>query len=434
MKIRKSVKTRKLKSFFTAVVCGVIFFQTAIPVSADPDISLDSEAAILMDAETGQILYAKNMNRQMYPASITKIMTGFLALTDLEPQQLLTVSQQAINAVPRTSSHISLEPGEILTVEEAMYALAMESANDAANVLAEAVGGSLEGFADRMNETAKALGACNSHFTNANGLPDEQHYTTAYDMALITAAAIKVPGFASYFNTLTYDCAGSRNFHNKNQMIAGPYNYDGVLMSKTGWTSSAQGTLVTAVKQGDTTLIAVVLKSVLLESKYQDTHKLLNYGFTHFLRKTVTGEEILTNLNLDEYTVQENQSFSLLLPADSSSDITFSLPTGLLSDSPDEIEVPVSAAIDGTPLPDLNLVLLRRAPEPEYPDVAAMITSAMETDIPETPNNSIKYLVAVLSAVPAVTLLSLQAHSRHQRRQRRNQLEKRIRRMKKMME
>ena len=155
----------------SAVLCCLLVLGAAIPARAEGELQLASQAAVLMDADTGTVLYEKNMHEPLYPASITKLMTALLALQHLEPEQVLTVSQTAVNAVPRTSSHISLVAGEKLTVEEAMYAIGMESANDAANVLAEAVAGSLEAFAAQMTETAQKLGALNTHFTNANGLP-----------------------------------------------------------------------------------------------------------------------------------------------------------------------------------------------------------------------------------------------------------------------
>ena len=182
--------SRRLLTLFLAamLLCG------ALPASAEEELNLASQAAVLLDAETGAVLYQKNMHQVLYPASITKIMTALLAVQNLQPETVLTVSQTAVNAVPRTSSHISLKAGERLTVEQALYAIGMESANDAANVLAEAVSGSLEGFAQLMTETAAQLGAKNTHFANANGLPDSSHTTTAYDMALITAAAWKQEG------------------------------------------------------------------------------------------------------------------------------------------------------------------------------------------------------------------------------------------------
>ena len=286
--------SRRLLTLFLAamLLCG------ALPASAEEELNLASQAAVLLDAETGAVLYQKNMHQVLYPASITKIMTALLAVQNLQPETVLTVSQTAVNAVPRTSSHISLKAGERLTVEQALYAIGMESANDAANVLAEAVSGSLEGFAQLMTETAAQLGAKNTHFANANGLPDSSHTTTAYDMALITAAAWKQEGLKKYFSTVTYtlpatNLSAARSFNNKDRLLpGGQYYYDGVEMAKTGWTSSAQGTFAAVVQKGDVTLVAVTLKSPLLEDKYRDTHQLMDYGFSHYSRVTVTGERV----------------------------------------------------------------------------------------------------------------------------------------------
>ena len=134
--------------------------QGPVQLTAEPPaLELPCRAACLIDQQTGTVLYEKNMHQALYPASITKLMTALLAVQSLEPEQVLTVSQTAVNAVPRSSSHISLLPGEQLTAEQALYAIGMESANDAANVLAEAVAGSLAAFAEQMTEAAQALGA-----------------------------------------------------------------------------------------------------------------------------------------------------------------------------------------------------------------------------------------------------------------------------------
>ena len=145
----------------------VLFLLLPIPATAEDTLQLASQAAVLIDADTGAVLYEKNMHEQLYPASITKLMTALLSMEALEPEQVLTVSQTAVNAVPRTSSHIGLLAGERLTVDQALYAIGMESANDAANVLAEAVGGTLEGFAEKMNEKARELGALNAQMTGS---------------------------------------------------------------------------------------------------------------------------------------------------------------------------------------------------------------------------------------------------------------------------
>ena len=271
--------SRRLLTLFLAamLLCG------ALPASAEEELNLASQAAVLLDAETGAVLYQKNMHQVLYPASITKIMTALLAVQNLQPEAVLTVSQTAVNAVPRTSSHISLKAGERLTVEQALYAIGMESANDAANVLAEAVSGSLEGFAQLMTETAAQLGAKNTHFANANGLPDSSHATTAYDMALITAAAWKQEGLKKYFSTVTYtlpatNLSAARSFNNKDRLLpGGQYYYDGVEMAKTGWTSSAQGTFAAVVQKGDVTLVAVTLQD---GNDWADHRTLYEFGFS----------------------------------------------------------------------------------------------------------------------------------------------------------
>ena len=266
---------------------------------ADGEIELASEAAILMDAGTGQILYAKNARERLYPASITKVMTGLLALEVLDAGQMLTVSQEAVNQVPRTSSHISLQPGEELTVADAMYALAISSANDAANVLAEGVSG--------------------------NGLPNSEHYTTAYDMAQITAEALKNPDFLLYFGSGAYEMPATnisqaRSLVCKNQFIDGERSCSGLLFSKTGWTTSAQGTLVTAARRDGITLIAVTLKSPMLEDKYEDTQALLDYGFSGFEKLAVDEAFVFAQLReqgMDrDAELVDFEPYFLLIPRD----------------------------------------------------------------------------------------------------------------------
>lgn len=307
---------------------------------ADGEIELASEAAILMDAGTGQILYAKNARERLYPASITKVMTGLLALEALDAGQMLTVSQDAVNQVPRTSSHISLQPGEELTVADAMYALAISSANDAANVLAEGVSGSIEAFAQRMNERSAELGALDTHFVNPNGLPNSEHYTTAYDMALITAEALKNPDFLLYFGSGAYEMPATnisqaRSLVCKNQFIDGERSCSGLLFSKTGWTTSAQGTLVTAARRDGITLIAVTLKSPMLEDKYEDTQALLDYGFSGFEKLAVDEAFVFAQLReqgMDrDAELVDFEPYFLLIPRDAEARLV--VPGGIDPDS-----------------------------------------------------------------------------------------------------
>ena len=424
------------------VLC-VLLVLTSVPAKAEETLQLASQAAVLMDADTGVVLYEKNMNEQLYPASITKLMTALLAMETLEPEQVLTVSQTAVNAVPRTSSHIGLLAGERLTVDQALYAIGMESANDAANVLAEAVSGSLEAFAEKMNEKARELGALNTHFTNANGLPDSGHVTTAYDMALITAAALKQEGLATYFSTVNYtlsatNLSSARSFANKDRLLpGGQYYYDGVLLAKTGWTSSAQGTFAAAVRKGQTTLVAITLKSPLLEDKYKDTHKLLDYGFSHYSSVNVSGEQITAQLSLGEYTPVKGQKFTYLIPAGALfTDIRYSLSedAALSEDGPLQTTVGIDASLEGAVLPQVQVKLERPAPQREA-FILAELLSAGGTS-PEQVQailNALRIPAAVVGVLLLIFMVLL-FRRQLQRHRRRRHLKARIRRMKKRME
>lgn len=424
------------------VLC-VLLVLTSVPAKAEETLQLASKAAVLMDADTGVVLYEKNMNEQLYPASITKLMTALLAMEALEPEQVLTVSQTAVNAVPRTSSHIGLLAGERLTVDQALYAIGMESANDAANVLAEAVSGSLEAFAEKMNEKARELGALNTHFTNANGLPDSGHVTTAYDMALITAAALKQEGLATYFSTVNYtlsatNLSSARSFANKDRLLpGGQYYYDGVLLAKTGWTSSAQGTFAAAVRKGQTTLVAITLKSPLLEDKYKDTHKLLDYGFSHYSSVNVSGEQITAQLSLGEYTPVKGQKFTYLIPAGALfTDIRYSLSEDavLSENGPLQTTVGIDASLEGAVLPQVQVKLERPAPQREA-FILAELLSAGGTS-PEQVQailNALRIPAAVVGVLLLIFMVLL-FRRQLQRHRRRRHLKARIRRMKKRME
>lgn len=427
----------------SAVLCLVLLGTAVFPARAEEELQLASQAAVLMDADTGMVLYEKNMHEVLYPASITKIMTAMLAIQHLEPDQVLTVSQTAVNAVPRTSSHISLLAGERLTVGDALYAIGMESANDAANVLAEAVSGSLEAFAEEMTRQAQALGALNTHFANANGLPDSQHYTTAYDMALITAAALKQEGLSTYFSMVNYtlpatNLSAARSFSNKDRLLpGGQYYYEGVVMAKTGWTSAAQGTFAAVVKQGDTTLVAITLKSPLLEDKYKDTHKLMDYGFTHYSTVKVSGEQVTARLSLGEYTPVKGQKFSYLLPTGTLfTDIQYSLAEDVDFESGKQLTltVPISATIEGMSLPEIRVKLERPAPQREA-YILSELLSAQGAD-PEQVQailNALRIPAAVFGVLLLILIILLFRRQilRHRRRK---HLKARIRRMKKRME
>ncbi|MGI6097850.1 MAG: D-alanyl-D-alanine carboxypeptidase family protein [Dethiobacteria bacterium] len=249
---------------------------------------LNSDSAVLIDARTGQVLFEKKMHKKQYPASITKVMTGMIALENGNLTDKITMSNEAVFSIGRNAAHIALDVGEILTLEQVLYALAIASANDAANGIAEHIAGDMKSFARLMNLKARELGALNTNFVNAHGLPDDDHYTTAYDMGLIMIQAIKNPQFCKIFSERRYEIPPTnlqpetKFLYNKNDLLNGQCNYEGIIASKSGWTTEAQHTLVTAAERGDRKLVVVVMNSPSAKSKFEDTIALLDYGFNEF--------------------------------------------------------------------------------------------------------------------------------------------------------
>jgi D-alanyl-D-alanine carboxypeptidase (penicillin-binding protein 5/6) len=266
---------------------------------------MQSEAFVLIDGDTGQVLFERNMHTRMYPASITKVMTALLALeSGLPPENsIVTMSYDAVWSVGRDTSHIALDVDERLTLEEALYAIAIESGNDASNGIAELVSGSMDDFAEKMTQRAKELGARNTNFTNAHGLPEAgMHYTTAYDMALVMAAAIKIPEFNQIFSAVTFGMfptniqiargQEARTFNRRNSLIEGFYAYDGILSEKTGWTGDAGRTYTAAARRGDRTLVLVLMKSPEAADRWEDATRLFDHGFNEFVQVSYTAGEI----------------------------------------------------------------------------------------------------------------------------------------------
>ncbi len=261
--------------------------------------TVDAECAILMDADTGAVLYSKNPDRQMYPASITKIMTALLALENSSMDETVTFSYDAVYKNETDSSHIARDVDEQMTMEETLYAVMLESANECAYAVAEHVGGGdYETFIDMMNERAAELGCTNTHFTNANGLPDEEHVTTARDMALISQEAIKNSEFREIIGTVQYvipptnihDDPTYLNNHNKmiNDYKGSEHLYEYCIGGKTGYTQAAGNTLVTFAEKDDKLLIAVVLRS---SGIYDDCETMFEYGFNNFTHYNIAANE-----------------------------------------------------------------------------------------------------------------------------------------------
>ncbi|MDK2807978.1 MAG: hypothetical protein PWP24_712 [Clostridiales bacterium] len=269
--------------------------------------SVDADSAILMDISTGLILYEKNSHKEEYPASITKIMTTLLAIENCSMGEIVTFSHDAIFGIEPGSSHIGIDVGEKLTMEQCLYAIMLASANEVASGVAEHIGGSIPEFADMMNARAKELGCLNTHFENANGLHNDEHYTSAYDMALISRAAMQYSTFRTITSTKNYTIPPTNKHENPNaflnhhQMLNGykypQYEYEYCIGGKTGYTTKAGSTLVTFAKKDGIELVCVVMRAngaASKENEYTDTTALFNFGFENYKEYELNKESLTT--------------------------------------------------------------------------------------------------------------------------------------------
>lgn len=291
-----------------------------------------SPSVILMEESTGTILYEKNMDEAHYPASITKIMTTLLALENGNLSDMVTFSDDAINNTE--GSGIARDYGEQMTLEQCLYGVMLESANECAYAVAEHVGGTVENFVDMMNAKAKELGCTNTHFANPHGLQDENHYTTAHDMALIAQAAYQNETFRIIIGTKMYTIPPTnkhaeetvlRNhhdmlctYHNANRKYLYPYCVGG----KTGYTATANSTLVTYAEKDGMTLICVVMDTQ-SPNQFIDTVNLFDYAFDNFQVLNVaendtnySAETTVDNGNLDNIApfVELDKDAVIVLP------------------------------------------------------------------------------------------------------------------------
>lgn len=249
--------------------------------------AITANSAIVIDAQSGQILYGKNMYKRCYPASITKVMTCLVALEYVNLNDTMTFSDNAIWGIERDSNHISLDVGEHITIEQCLYGILLQSANEASLGIAEHVSGSVSAFSDLMNQKATELGCKDTHFVNPNGLHDDNHYTTSYDMALITRAAIQNPIFRKIDETTYYQIPPTnlqeepRDLWHQLKMLypTSSYYYEPVEGGKTGFTDQAHNTLVTYASKNGMELICVMMDCQGAANCYKDSAALYDYYF-----------------------------------------------------------------------------------------------------------------------------------------------------------
>lgn len=289
----------RIKKWITLCLAGAVTvassLMSAVNVQAAeywPDnISISSGAAIVVELETGTVLYEKDADTSYYPASITKVMTALLALENCDLDEVVTFSEEAVYKNEGDTSHIAREVGEKMTMENCLYGMMLESANECAWAIGEHVGGgSMDEFVNMMNAKAKELGCTGTHFANPNGLPDPDHYVTARDMSLIARAAYQYPEFRKISSTRAYTIPADNkkeaySCNNTHGMISNhrgsSHLYEYALGGKTGYTDEAGNTLVTFAEKNGMTLLCVILNSS-NPAHYNDTESLFEYCFQNF--------------------------------------------------------------------------------------------------------------------------------------------------------
>lgn len=316
MKIdRKKIRKKLIVciSFIAVTVCSFPRAGNASQLQYWPQgPEVQSSSAIVMELSTGLILYEKNINDVHYPASITKILTTLLVLENSKMDEVVTFSKDSVYKTE--GSGIARDVGEEMTMEQCLYAVMLASANECAYAVAEHVAGDIDSFVNMMNERCAALGCKNTHFNNCNGLPDEQHYTSAYDMALIAREAYNNESFRIICGTKTYTIPFTNKhkdeetfLQNHHQMLypyrTREYLYDYCLGGKTGYTTAANSTLVTYAEKDGMTLVCVVMDAP-GSGHYEDTRALFDFCFDNFKKMNVSENE-------DSYEVKdENKSGS----------------------------------------------------------------------------------------------------------------------------
>ena len=343
---------KKFRIFpFLLIFCLILSAAAPTALALDAP-SLNGAAAVLVDLDSGRILYGRNENEERAIASLTKVMTVLLALEALDTgriglEDMVTAQDDCQEGMEEDSSTSGITPGTMISVKDLLYCAMLQSANEACNILGRYLAGSIAGFVEQMNQKAEALGCRHTHFANTNGLPAEGHYSSAYDQYLIFAEAMQHPMFLELANTISYqaDCAAvnyGEPIGNSNALInitsiysnGGRYLYDGASGGKTGYTRAAGYCLISTAQRNGVRLLAVALGcdgalNAQIEDYYNfiDSRTLYDWGFNNFSYRTLlSANEVVERLEVD---LADGDSIAMLRPAE---DIRALLP----NDLPDE--------------------------------------------------------------------------------------------------
>ena len=303
----------------------IIVISNNFTVFADDELSVDAKAALIVEKNTGKIIYEKNSETQNYPASVTKILTAILTIENCKLDDTATVSQSAISQIPSGYVVAPLFIGEQMKIKDLLYALMLKSANDAAYVLAEHVGGSVEGFSEMMNKKAKEIGCKNTHFVNPNGIHNDDHYTTAHDMYLISNYAMKNDIFAKIVSTYQYKLPATNKYPNNDRIMentndfinpkSGYYNKI-VKGIKTGTTLQAGNCLITDSSENGLDFITVVLGAKTSNSKFSETRKMIKYAYNNYTLTDLHKKgDVIKNIDVENAT-EETKNLNLIISDD----------------------------------------------------------------------------------------------------------------------
>lgn len=329
---------------FKTILFTLLFIFCLSTTQATDKPIISSKSAVAMDADSSIVLYNKDMDKKIYPASTTKILTAILAIENLSLNENVIVSKTAIS-IPWDSSSVYLKEGEIISINDLLYCLLLNSGNDAANVLAEAVSGNISTFVELMNEKAKELGCTNTHFNNAHGYSDDNHYTTAIDMAKILSYCIKNETFTKITSTKSYvvektnKTEEKRYLRNTNRLILQKEDsiyaryYEYCIGGKTGYTDEAGRTLVAFGKKEDKNVIVTIFggsASGSVDVRYTDAINLFEYSFNNFNKTTIANvnDYNFNYINIDKklnYSVGLKDNIEIMTAVDTPINISYTL-------------------------------------------------------------------------------------------------------------
>ncbi|RDY28809.1 D-alanyl-D-alanine carboxypeptidase [Romboutsia weinsteinii] len=323
---------KKLASILVAIAFIATPMSTAFATGENAPLNLSSKSAILMDIGSGKILFEKNSHEKLPPASVTKVMTMLLICEAVDSGKLKLddTVQVSETASSMGGSQIFLEPGETQKVDDLLKGIAVASANDACVAMAEHIGGSVEGFVDMMNSKAKDLDMKDTHFANTNGLPIDNHYTSAHDIAIMSKELLKHDMISKYLTTwMDQIVVGKKQatigLANTNKMIK---HYQGATGVKTGFTQEAKYCLSAAAKRGETHLVAATLGAPTSPERFKDASNLLNYGFANYESvKLCAKDDKIATLTLDKaednkVTLVAKEDLSVLIKKGDAKDFT----------------------------------------------------------------------------------------------------------------